>query len=261
MVNESFETFVAELDGERIAQTISPFIMYRITPKCIIHFIDTEYYVKMNVSSTLIYDLNKFHQHSQIELIHVWSDLWYKFSTVIKNRIQAKLGNAKKLFARNLSIIKLKQPETKLFLDKYHLLGTTAAYYKFGLIQEQQLKACATFSKARTMYDGPVYYKSYELERFLVDPEYSIAGGLSKLLKHFIQQTGAKHIMTYTDNEWGKGNGFLKLGFKPIDTAKYQTMIYDINTGTRKQFKEEVLTASQKLIYTGGSTKYILDLR
>jgi hypothetical protein len=168
---------------------------------------------------------------------------------------------AKKIHARKTDIVKLNKLQAGDFLNQYHLQGSTSAYYKYGLIHEGELVAVATFSKARTMYDGPVYYRSYELERFASKAGINIVGGLSKLFQHFIKTNHVKHIMTYADRDWSTGESYLKIGFKLIEETHPQCFYIDETTITR--FTEsQILTPNNKLkIYNSGSLKFIWDNR
>jgi hypothetical protein len=138
------------------------------------------------------------------------------------------------------------------------LQGYTSAYYKFGLMQKEELVAVATFSKSRIMHDGPVYYRSYELERYASKLQTTVNGGLGKLLHHFIEQYHPAHVMTYAHRDWSEGLSYQKLGFHLAGYTSPQRFQVDTQTFDRFSKTEN---ASLLTLYNAGSSKWILDRR
>lgn len=262
MVVELFSEFIQQIGAQKHTIKASPFHLYFFEEKkLLIHFIDLNSYKKNKLSETFFSNLSSNTNLNHHHIIHVWEDIWIQKTDLVKLRIQSIIVLAKKIHARKTEIVKLNKLQAGDFLNQYHLQGSTSAYYKYGLIHEDELVAVATFSKARTMYDGPVYYRSYELERFASKAGINIVGGLSKLFQHFIKTNHVKHIMTYADRDWSTGESYLKIGFKLIEETHPQCFYIDETTITRYT-ENQILTPNNKLkIYNSGSLKFIWDNR
>jgi hypothetical protein len=55
--------------------------------------------------------------------------------------------------------------------------------------------------------------RSVEWVRYASVAGVRVAGGMDKLLSHFVQAQSPDHIMTYADRDWGYGDVYLRLGF------------------------------------------------
>lgn len=202
-------------------------------------------------------------------IIHVWEDVWMHKNELVKSRLKAICGKSKKIHARATKACRIDKQTAKAFLNTHHLQGSTGAYYKYALMHKDEVVAVATFSKARVMYDGPVYYRSYELERFACISGYTVTGGLGKLLFAFIDEINPAHIMTYADADWGKGEGYVKLGFASAGISAPQLFYVNPENHTRwyadkllVQHSEDKLKANDLLkAFTAGNYKYVLDRR
>ncbi len=163
---------------------------------------------------------NLFQEHfmdasrQQCRLLNIWEDRWILKRNLVESSIRNYLGINQKISARTCTVEKLDKQQTDLFFNQNHIQGATGYAYKTGLFHKNKLVAAIAFSKSRIMLDGPNLYRSYELVRFSNLLNYTVVGGLGKLLKHFLDQKHAKHIMTYIDLDYGTGDGFIKLGFK-----------------------------------------------
>ena len=202
------------------------------------------------------------------QTIHIWEDQWITKRPIIESRIQALFGLSKRIHARSTTIKRLNKKEADSFLNANHLQGATTAYYKFGLIKEEEIVAVATFSKSRIMNDGVVPYRSYEWVRFANKNGITVVGGIGKLLNHFIEELHPAHIMTYIDLAWSDGNGYQKVGFKKLDTLSPQQYMLRVGEWNRipvHQFNQMEFNKDEQLTYLQisnvGSVKLIRDLR
>ncbi len=126
------------------------------------------------------------------------------------------------IFARNCDCRRIPKNLAKEFLDKYHTMGYTNCRYAYGLftkkltkdIEENVLVGVATFSSAKKWQKGNKLISSYEWIRYACLSGYRINGGMSKILKCFIDELGADDIMTYIDPTWSNGEAYKALGFK-----------------------------------------------
>ena len=184
----------------------------------------------MNKAEQLIYDQLasnfpktniqiKVHQHwVLIEMdglkMKCWQDEWEDKQGIIISRINSLLGQNKRIHGRSCEIKLLDKKTAETFLNHHHIMGFAQSYYKLGLYRKDELLAIATFSKGRKMNRLPEGKKSFELIRFCNASGFTVVGGLSKLINHFIKLTDAGDIMTYIDKDQSEGKAFIKLGFK-----------------------------------------------
>ena len=85
---------------------------------------------------------------------------------------------------------------------------------------------------------------SYELLRFCNKLDYNVVGGPSRLFKFFLENHKPNFILSYSDNRWGKGEVYKKIGFK--FTSKTQPNYYYIIDNIRKNrfnFRKDVLVS------------------
>lgn len=129
--------------------------------------------------------------------------------------LQSKMGGNQRVFARTCRVERIPNREGEAFLKRYHLMGSTTCAWTYALFKQNELLALASFSKGRKMKRLPVDQRSYELIRFCSRPGITVTGGLSKIVKRFVQDRGAGDIMTYVDAAWSSGESFVKAGFEP----------------------------------------------
>ncbi|MCE2787034.1 MAG: hypothetical protein ACK44P_02585 [Bacteroidota bacterium] len=192
--------------------------------------------------------------------IKLWSDVWQNHRSIVISRLQAYSGKGRHIHGRDTDCVRLDKQTSQTFLKMHHLQGSTSAYYKYGLVCNDALVAVATFSKSRVMANGPVYYRSYELERFCAATGLRIVGGLSKLVSHFLQQHQAKHLMTYADADWGTGHSYAKLGFTFEGYVEPQLFYCTNNIRYAANRLPVHINKNNCLIaYNSGAFKYILN--
>ena len=156
------------------------------------------------------YHLNKTVECEKngIRLIHVFEDEWNEKREIVKDRIKSILGvGQKRIFARKCSIMQLDSKTTNDFLEANHLQGRDCSLFRYGLNYGGELVAVMTFGKPRFDNDH-----DYELIRFASQNGYCIAGGASRLLRHF-RDSHDGSIVTYADRRYSDGTFYEKLGF------------------------------------------------
>lgn len=137
-----------------------------------------------------------------------------KMPQKVASVISSKTGANTTIFARNCEVKKAERKEADLFLEAYHLMGSTQSAFNFGLFYKNNLVAIASFSKGRKMNRLTESERSFELIRFCCKPGITITGGLTKLVKNFCREKNAGDIMTYIDKQLSDGEAFIKAGFK-----------------------------------------------
>jgi len=113
-------------------------------------------------------------------------------------------------------------------------MNSTQSAYNYGLFHNEELLAVGSFSKGRKMRRLQESQRSYELIRFCCKSGFTVTGGLSKLLNHFILEKRAGDIMTYVDQHWSEGDAFVKAGFKRQEKTEPKLFLIHKKTFERK---------------------------
>jgi hypothetical protein len=267
-VFQQFYSFTQSIGAVTSQRINTPFALFEVpSHKLLLHVIDFKTHQQHNISTNFLVDCFNTAEQLGFKIITIWEDVWHHKTAIVKARIMAMLGDRTRIHARQTTVVRLDKEETSSFLNQHHLQGYTSAYYKLGLMHNNTLVAVCTFSKARTMYDGPVYYRSYELERFVTQQGVTVVGALGKLLNYFVQTFHAKHIMTYADADWGNGAGYIKLGFDKIEHVAPQQFIINPTLLTRTYFHHQPLTDEEinekglLKVYNSGSIKLLYNIQ
>ncbi len=266
MKTDSFAIWINQIGAVKINQDDTPMDMYQ-SGNTLIHFIHLTQ--AQHLPENFTQQLSLKYLDTPYRIIHVWEDVWMHKNDLVKSRLKAICGTSKKIHARATKACRIDKQTTQAFLNTHHLQGATGAYYKYALMHKDEVLAVATFSKARVMYDGPVYYRSYELERFACISGYTITGGLGKLLHAFIDEINPAHLMTYADADWGKGEGYAKLGFTPAGISAPQ--LFYVNPESHIRYYADKILALHGEVelkakgflraFTAGNYKFVLDRR
>lgn len=165
-----------------------------------------------------------------------WINNWFNKNEIVLSIICSKLGQNKRVFARNCEAKKVTKQEAEKFLNQNHLLGFKTAYFKYALYNQQEMVAIATFSKGRKMNRLESNKRSFELISFCCKKGESVIGGLSKLLKAFVTDLQPGDLMTYIDKDWSDGSAYLNLGFKIHSETEPQSYVFDTTNFEKYQF-------------------------
>lgn len=219
-------------------------------------------------------------QQKGIQLVHLWEDVWFAKKTQVLSRVRSFLGLNKSIHARKAKIIIPSNKDVIQFFDCNHLQGFVKAKYSFALVNEYgEFLAVASFSEARPMKFKAENYWSAELVRFASINGFTIVGGFSKLLQHFLKQIKVNDVMTYADRDWSLGKGYEQLNFE-LDAITEPAFLYvQLDTLTRyfphrlpkpilTEFKaqnalnlDDFLSAKGfKKVFNTGNLKYLLHL-
>lgn len=134
------------------------------------------------------------------------------------------------IFARNCIVRRIDKAAARQFLDSYHKYGYALCKYRYGIFVERYsgkemeadsqhpypvgtLVAVATFSNARHWNKENKEYRSCQWIRYASLPEVRVAGGMGKVLQHFIEEIHPDDIMTYAPLEHYSGEVYRQLGF------------------------------------------------
>ena len=175
-------------------------------------------------------------------MIHIWEDDWIYRVDIVKSIILNKLGRSKKIMARNCIVSEIDNSTSREFLEKNHIQGFVGSKVKLGLFSDGELVSVMTFGSLRTPLGNSPKDDEYELLRFCNKLNYTVVGGASKLLSHFVKSNSPKKIISYSDISRSSGNMYKKLGFVKISDS--DPNYYWIIDGVRKHrfgFRKDIL--------------------
>lgn len=220
------------------------------------------------------------YQQDDLQLVQLWEDVWAAKRIQVLSRIRSFLGLNKSLHGRAAKIVVPSKQDTIKFLDQNHLQGYVNAKYSFALVNTYgEFLALASFSAVRPMKLKGSDYLSAELVRFVSANGFTVVGGFSKLIKHFLKLVKVNDIMTYADRDWSLGKGYEQLNFRLVSTTAPAFLYVDENSLVRyfphrlpkivlEEFKQQNLLILDDFlfikgfqkVFNTGNLKYLLDL-
>jgi hypothetical protein len=192
-------------------------------------------------------------------VVSIFENEWAEKRGVVLSRIKSKLGLCTKIFARKTTVVKLNRSEAFDFLEQNHTNVPLKNKSSFGLMYNNQLVAVAAFGPTMHKKTEGNREQSGELIRFCNKLDYTVVGGLSKLLKHYINQYQVDDVMTYIDKDWSDGKSFIQLGFDVVGEKHQYPHYLDFNT---KQFVNEINPQNKTItIYKSGLLKLLYKVK
>lgn len=185
------------------------FKLLSVTPRTILNLLS----LGEEVSSSQLIALQEGYQERGIQVIHLWEDVWITRRSQVLSRIKSFLGLNQRVYARNTTVCKIIRLEAEPFIEANHLQGYVNARHAFALFHQETIIAVATFSNKRRMKEKGEDYYSAELIRFATKQGITVTGGLSKLIKHYLDTYKPNDLMSYADRDWSLGTGYLSAGF------------------------------------------------
>ena len=154
-----------------------------------------------------------------IELITIFEDEWVynkeKVIDYLKSKMDSKITN---IHGRKTVVKLIKNEEGVEFVNKCHLQGSGNNKVYFGLFYKNELIGCMA---------GGDHHRGTEdyliLSRLCFKSGIKVMGGTSKLfksLKEFAKIGGYKGIKTWSDNRWGSGKVYERIGFTLLKDDK-----------------------------------------
>jgi hypothetical protein len=225
-----------------------------------------------NHDAAVLINLQAQYSERGVNLIHLWEDVWAARQGQVLSRIQSLLGLNQRIHARKTKVISVSKPLAEEFLEANHIQSYASSRYRVGLKLDEKLVALACFSNLRVMKkEGVGTYKSAEVIRFASLAGYTVMGGFTKLLKHFIAKFGPDDIMSYADRDWSNGKVYEQAGFELVDITP-PSIIY-LKTDTLVRYFPHRLPSSGILplhnvnnntnfveIFNTGNLKYIYTI-
>lgn len=188
---------------------------------------------------------------TKISIIHLHEDVWYSKTDIVQCRLLTRLlggGNSsyRRIYARKTIAKRIDAGTAIPFLQKHHLWSATKARYYYGLFlsskgsssnsekgDDDELVAVATFSTKRKISRGTSVTRSHELIRFCSQADTVVVGGITKLIRTFInEQEPVDDIITVVDRDWGPGDGWHSIGFETLHVSAPLFMV--VKDGIRR---------------------------
>jgi hypothetical protein len=217
-------------------------------------------------SPEVLIDLQASYQLADKILIQLWEDVWLNRTAQVISRLKSLCGHNQRIHGRSTQVMKIAKSDAENFLQRYHLQGYAGGRYHFGLMQDQVLVLVASFSNKRNMKNREGNHTSAELIRFATKDGYTVIGGLSKLIKHYVQLAKPNDLMSYADRDWSQGKGYISSGFElkavtpPVQFYLDPTKLQRYTKNSLAQQHTGVPVATYLQIFNTGNLKYVLDL-
>lgn len=139
-----------------------------------------------------------------------------RFEKFIKPMIKMKVNQRikpQRLSARKTIFKEISTNDAKEFLISNHRDGYASSSRKFCLEYQGEIVAVATISRQSSRFNQ--VSDNFELVRLAFKTGLQIVGGTSKLIKNIFKVIPEiERLVTYSDNDYGSGDGYLKSGFK-----------------------------------------------
>ncbi|MFC6103911.1 hypothetical protein [Olivibacter domesticus] len=167
------------------------------------------------------------------KVIHLDEDVYLSKKDIVITRLAAFLGKSKRVYARNTVLARINKREALLFQQEHHLQVQLPGKYRYGLFYKGELMSIAIFSGGRQMHAHEAPYRSFELLRFCHKAGYLVIGGLSKLIRGFVNEFEPNDVVTYVDRDWSDGKNYQQLGFTAVGIIPPQKFYIQSKTGRR----------------------------
>lgn len=166
--------------------------------------------------------------------IKVFEDEWLFKKEIVKSRIKNYFHvTEKKVYARKCHIKEIDYKKASEFLDENHLQGKISGVYYLGLYFEDRLMSIMVFGKMRKNLGSTAKEGEYELLRFCSILNTNVIGAAGKLFKYFCEKYNPSKIISYSDNRWGDGGFYEKIGMEFSHNTKKN--YYYVNEIERKR--------------------------
>jgi len=130
----------------------------------------------------------------------------------VRALLRKTLGKTSKIGARKTVLRKLLAKEVTQFHRDHHLHSSIGGKHHYGLFYNDKLVMAASFGKNRFSKNH-----QYECTRITSHSEFTVVGGVSKLISHFIKTEDPESIVTFADLRFGDGSVYHNCGFTYVE--------------------------------------------
>jgi hypothetical protein len=188
-------------------------------------------------------DKTKYFKEQGIRVIHVFEHIWRDKQPQLKSFLRSALGkNEHKIGARQCEVKEISKEDANEFAKLYHIQGSASSnQLSVGLLYKNELVAVATFGRHHR--DSSITV----LNRFIGRENYSVIGGLSKIMK-FATNNLQRDIITWADNSISEGSGYLKAGWVFEEELPADYFYTDFTDVFSKQSRKKSVVGTPELI-------------
>jgi len=137
-------------------------------------------------------------ENQNIHLIHIWDVDWLSKPEIIQSRLRHLIHQNKSIGARKCNIKEITAKQAREFFDTNHLQGYVPTSIRYGLFYKDELFAAILVGKSRKC----VNIKEWELVRYASKLNWSVVGGLAKLMNFCCKQNKITELISYADRCW-----------------------------------------------------------
>lgn len=145
-----------------------------------------------------------------IRLITIYDVEWIEKRKIVQSRLAGFLGVNQRIHARKCELKEIDSKTANNFLRENHLQGSGRSNVRVGLYHDQILVSVMTFSKENLSRKT----QDWEINRFAHALGLNVLGAASKMFQYFVTKYAASRVISYSDNRWGSGQVYEKLGMK-----------------------------------------------
>jgi very-short-patch-repair endonuclease len=140
-------------------------------------------------------------------LVTIFEHEWLERKNAVKSRLRAILGcNSNIIGARKTEVSVATVDEVLPFLNEFHIQGGVRFEKAFKLTYKGIIVAVMTLARHHRQTS-----KELILNRFCVRDNYTVIGGIAKLLK---SADIKEPLVSYSDDRWSEGDIYQRLNFK-----------------------------------------------
>lgn len=146
-----------------------------------------------------------------IDLIRVFEDEWQCRGKQVRALLENRVGRSTEtLFARECTKAEATNEQARQFYEENHIQGWDRAGNYAGLLYKGKLVAVMAFTKTLSER-GTTEEDKWELARFASSVR--VIGAASRLFKALLETTGARTVVSYSDDRLFTGKMYTSLGF------------------------------------------------
>lgn len=170
-----------------------------------------------------------------IRLMQIFEFEWHEKQDIVKSMLLNAIGKSHRIHARKCDVTYVDAASYRTFVNDNHLYGhKTNPSVMIGLVHDNALVSAISFSK------HPKY--TWEINRLVSVKNHVIVGGVSKMVKKFIDDYNPESILTYADARYGTGDVYRRLRFELVDhTRPNYKYIKRRSVFSRQQFQKHKL--------------------
>lgn len=189
---------------------------------------------------------------NNIKLFIFWEDTIKYKSEAIKSILYSYCQLNNKIYARNGTIKEISLSEAKLFIDTYHIQDYEKSAINLGFFYNNELLQVMTFNLLKN--------NNYILNTFCSKTNYTIIGGISKLLSYFKIHYKWNSIITYSINDICNGYVYTILGFKYIKNCKPNITYFNYKVSPKRIKNKQSKNTNIKYYecYDSGYKQYLM---